>query len=185
MKLSKGHKVSTNFVIDDQLTSLDQLYKLHLNKQSVYHKLWGIKPAAVLLRMTALVIAEAISSGMLYTIVKSDHIGTGNKPKWLQSGKGSYMSIVDRFNAAQNVTNLDVYTDGDDIVAECNIHGFPERFVYIKPAKEIVDIIIEKYSLDHSIESLTDKARQYALKKLYMSVRHLLTGAESEGAIYN
>lgn len=173
MKLSKGHKVSTNFVIDDQLTSLDQLYKLHLNKQSVYHKLWGIKPAAVLLRMTGLVIAEAISSGLLYTIVKADHIGTGNKPKWLQSTK-SYMTVVEQFNGASNVTHLNVYANGDDIEAVCAIHGFPEMFTFRKPVTEIIDIILKDYSLDMSTEFLTGKARVYALRMLYKNVRHLL-----------
>lgn len=63
-------QISKNFIKGDPIRSADQLIKLSYDKKSIYHYVYGIKPAAVIINMSFYQVIRMIEENKLYTIVK-------------------------------------------------------------------------------------------------------------------
>jgi len=63
-------RVSKNLERGVLITKLDQLVDLAKAKKSVYHNWWGLKPAAVIIRMQMYSVLHSIESENLFKVKK-------------------------------------------------------------------------------------------------------------------
>jgi len=63
-------QISKNCIRGELITSLDCLYDLAANKESVYYDgCWGLRPAAVIIMMQFCQVSRAVKSGKLYKVI--------------------------------------------------------------------------------------------------------------------
>jgi hypothetical protein len=67
----KEQKVSTNCTRGPIINNPLDLIALANQKRSVYHVLWGVKPASIFLSMQFLGVVSMVTHGYLYEIVKT------------------------------------------------------------------------------------------------------------------
>lgn len=63
-------RVSKNCYKGDFVKSPNELMELAINKKSVYHPLWGVKPAAVIINMNFSIVMKCISKGSIFKVLK-------------------------------------------------------------------------------------------------------------------
>lgn len=63
-------QISENFVKGVPITEPEELMMLAHEKKSVYHSVWGIKPAAVIINMNFSQVYRMIQEHRLYTTIK-------------------------------------------------------------------------------------------------------------------
>jgi len=63
-------KISKNCFKGELITSLNDIYRLALEKKSIYYKNWGIKPAAVYLYIQVMIVMRLICGKKLFFVNK-------------------------------------------------------------------------------------------------------------------
>ena len=63
-------KISKNLYKGELITCAEDIYRLALEKKSIYTLIWGVKPAAVLLSMQLRIIINLINSKQLWYAVR-------------------------------------------------------------------------------------------------------------------
>jgi|GEM_PF-3910260 len=64
-------KISTNCYHGEPITNIMDIYRLESESKSVYHRVIGMKPAAVYLSMQTRLIVKFILAGELFYVHKS------------------------------------------------------------------------------------------------------------------
>lgn len=68
--MKEAIQISKNFIKGHPINNSFDLIELAHNKQSVYHHVWGIKPASVIINMTFSVVQKVLSQDQLFTTIK-------------------------------------------------------------------------------------------------------------------
>ena len=63
-------KISKNCYKGELITNSNEIYRLAIEKKSVYTPNWGIKPAAILLSMQFIIIMRLINNKQLWYVMR-------------------------------------------------------------------------------------------------------------------
>lgn len=70
LKIKTMEKVSKNCYKGELITNPNEIYRLAIEKKSIYTPNWGVKPAAILLSMQFMIITRLINDKKLWSVLK-------------------------------------------------------------------------------------------------------------------
>lgn len=77
--MEKAIQISENFIKGKPVYSANELLKLAYSKKSVYHSVWGIKPASVIINMNFVIVNRLIYENKLFNTIKLIKLKTNKK----------------------------------------------------------------------------------------------------------